>query len=280
MKQAVKRSFIAALILLLCLSIAFVAQQYIELSQPGVIVLLYHRVEQGGIGNKYTLRLSSFEEQLGYLHSQGYKTILPKEIVKYVQHNPPKTIIISFDDGTADHHDIVYPMLKKYGFKGVFFIISKYTDSPGSLNERQIREMIKNGMEIGSHSYSHPLLDEMDISGIHYELKKSKDDLEQICGQKIVSFAPPGGWFDDRVVKVTRDVGYTALFGCEIGVNDLTKGPFVYKRIEVLSDLSLQEFKDLLNPPKILSYKVSQSLKVILHDLIGSKNYKKLASYP
>ena len=281
MRKTTKKSIIVLVILLLCISVAFVVQQYYELRQPGVIVLLYHKVEQSDGGDKYTLTLSRFEEQLAYLSNQGYRTLLPREIVKSkFQHNPSKTIILSFDDGTIDHYNTVYPMLKKYGLKGTFFVISKYVGSPGSLNEKQIVEMAQNDMEIGSHSYSHPFLDELDARELHYELKKSKDDLKTFCKQEIVSLAPPGGWFDDRVVKEARDVGYMGLFGCEIGVNDLTKGPFVYKRIEVLSDISLQEFKDLLNPQKVLSYKVFQSLKVILHDLIGSKNYKKLASYP
>ena len=278
MRQITKRSFVVLVILLFCLLAAFVAQQYAELREPGVIVLLYHRVEREGSGNKYTLRLSKFEEQLSYLHNQGYKTILPKEIVESgLRQNPPKTIILSFDDGTEDHYETVYPALKKYGFKGIFFIVTKYINSPGSLTSDQIRKMSKNRMEIGSHSYSHPFLDELANSEIYHELKKSKDDLEKISGQRITSFAPPGGWFNDAVIKAARDIGYQAFFSCEIGYNDLQKHPFIYKRIEVLEDMSNEEFKDLLQPSSgILGYKLIQSVKNFLHNLIGSNNYKML----
>lgn len=279
MKKTAKRRVVVLVILLLSISIAFVAQQYSELRQPGLIVLLYHKVEQRDGGDKYTLRLSRFEEQIAYLRNQGYKTVLPREIVKSkFQHNPSKTIILSFDDGTVDHYNTVYPMLKKYGFKGIFFVISKYVGSPGSLNKKQIVEMAQNDMEIGSHSYSHPFLDEFDFKEINYELNKSKDDLEKICGKKVIAFAPPGGWFNDDVVKVAKDVGYTFLFSCEIGTNDLRTPPFVYKRIEVTGDMSINQFKRLLDPPQILSYKAMQSLKFFLRYLIGSNNYKKLAS--
>ena len=278
MRQITKRSFVVLVILLFCLFAAFVAQQYAELRESGVIVLLYHRIKPEGEG-KYILKLSKFEKQLNYLHNQGYKTILPKEIVESDPHqNPSETIILSFDDGTADHYDTVYPTLKKYGLKGVFFVVSSWVGSSGSLNEKQIREMVQNNMEVGSHSYSHPFLDEMNYSSIYYELKKSKDDLERICGEKVVSFAPPGGWFNDDVVKVAKDVGYKFLFSCEIGTNDLKNHPFVYRRIEVTGDMSINEFSRLLNPPQILSYKIMQSLKFFLHYLIGSNNYKKLAS--
>lgn len=278
MRQITKRSFVVLVILLFCFSAAFVAQQYAELREPGVIVLLYHRIEPEGEG-KYILKVSEFEKQLNYLHNQGYKTILPKEIVESgLRQNPPKTIILSFDDGTPDHYKIVYPLLKQFGYGGVFFIITKYINSPGSLAAKQIVEMAQNNMEIGSHSYSHPFLDEFDFKEINYELNKSKDDLEKICGKKVIAFSPPGGWFNDDVVKVAKDVGYKFLFSCEIGTNDLQKRPFVYKRIEVTGDMSIDEFKCLLDPPQILSYKIMQSLKFFLHYLIGSNNYKKLAS--
>lgn len=277
MKKNVKRAVTFLILSVVILVTGFVTYEYLELKQPGIIVLLYHRVSEKG-GGKYVLRPQEFAEQLKYLKTHGYRTILPKEILeKHIHTNLRKTVILTFDDGTEDHYKTVYPALKKYGFEGVFFIITKYINSPGSLTDSQISEMSRNNMEIGSHSYSHPFLDELSYSQISYELKKSKEDLEAITGNPVTSFAAPGGWFDDRAVTIAQRLGYNAFFSCEIGTNDLRKHPFIYKRIEISGRLPIKEFEALLQPSAaLLEYKVIQSLKKILHDLVGSENYKNI----
>lgn len=278
-KRRLRNIGIILSILILCSASTFVLVQYHELKQPGIVVLLYHRITtEENVTNKYVLNVKKFQQQLDYLENEGYRTILPSEIVdsrKEGINNP--IIILSFDDGTTDHYTVVYPMLKKNKQKGVFFIVSKYVNAPGGLTADQIKEMSDNDMEIGSHSYSHPYLEELNYEKIYYQLKESKDQLEKISGRKVYSFALPGGWFNTDVVKAARDVGYQQFFGCEIGTNDLSKMPFVYRRIEVLGNMSFKEFQQLLDPPQILIYKVVQSLKFFLHDIIGPRRYEKLS---
>lgn len=270
---------LAVIVAFLISSAGYTAYQYHELEKPGVVTLLYHRIAGQRSSSKYVLNVRKFERQLKYLRDNGYTTVLPAEILKQrYPKNPSKTIMISFDDGTEDHYSIVYPLFRKYGFKGIFFVIAKYVDHPGSLSSKQIAEMNRNGMEIGSHSYSHPFLDEMDYGGIYRELELSKDELEKICVKKIVSFAPPGGWYNKDTLKAAQEAGYKFFFSCEIGTNDLQERPFVYKRIEVTGDMDMAEFERLLNPPDILRYKIMQSLKFLVHDLLGSNRYHELSS--
>ena len=259
--------------------LSFLITEYTELSQPGVVILLYHKIKPQGGSDKYTVTLENFEKQLNHLYSEGYRTILPKEIIENdIKYNLEKTIILSFDDGTEDHFNIVYPILKNFHFKGIFFVIAKSVDFSGRLKSDQIRDMSENGMEIGSHSYSHPLLDSLNADVVYDELKRSKDQLQKICGCNVYSLAPPGGWFNNETLKIGKSVGYNSIFGCEIGTNDLRKKNYVYKRIEVLSDMQLDDFQQLLTPRKVLRYKVMQTLKFYMHSLLGSKNYEKLSS--
>ena len=257
-----------------------VGNDYQELHQEGMVVLLYHKILKDSTdANKYVLNSRKFEEQLSYLRANGYRSLLPKDISNPgLNEDSDKVVMLTFDDGTEDHYALVFPLLKKYEMKGVFFVVAKYINSPGCLTDSQIKEMEEKGMEFGSHSYSHPLLDALDKQKIHFELMKSKQELESICGKVIISFAPPGGWYNEDVVNCAKNLGYQQLYGCEIGTNDPQKYPFIYKRIEVLGDVSLNDFKNLLDPPEILSYKVVQSVKFLLHDLIGSENYRKLAN--
>ena len=226
-KRRLRNIGIILSILILCSASTFVLVQYHELKQPGIIVLLYHRITtEENVTNKYVLNVKKFQQQLDYLKSEGYRTILPSEIIdsrKEGINNP--IIILSFDYGTTDHYTIVYPMLKKNKQKGVFFIASKYINAPGGLTAGQIKEMIDNDMEIGSHSYSHPFLEELNYEKIYYQLKESKDQLEKISGRKVYSFAPPGGWFNADVVRAARDVGTNYFSAVKLGQMILARSP-------------------------------------------------------
>ncbi len=277
MKINAKKTILGLSSILIILLGVLVVQAYIELSGPGVIVLLYHRVSTGG-GGKYVLSPAKFEQQMKFLKTHGYKTTLARDIVlKHTRVNPAKTVILTFDDGTEDHYTTVFPILQKYGFNGVFFIITKYIGAPGNLTASQIKEMSLSGMEIGSHTYSHPFLDELTDDQIRFQLKKSRDDLQNIIECPVTSLAPPGGWFDERTVEISRELGYKAVFGCEIGVNDLSKSPLVYRRIEIPGNADLAEFGKLLTPSMLITCKIEQIVKTWLHDLIGSNDYHKLA---
>jgi peptidoglycan/xylan/chitin deacetylase (PgdA/CDA1 family) len=278
MRRYVKQIFIVTVIVVFIPGI-FIAEQYYELSKPGIIVLLYHKVLPEDNGSKYSIKPDKFEEQIRFLKTKGYKTILPSDIIQMgLNSNPENIIMLSFDDGTADHYKYVYPILRKNDYHGVFFIVSKNMNSPGCLNVDQIRDMSKNNMEIGSHSNSHMFMDELSHQAILTELGRSKSELEKVCEKEIISFAPPGGWFSYDVVKTANHLGYRAFFSCKIGTNDLREKLFVYNRIEVLNSMSMDEFKSLLKPHEILWYKLKQTMKFGLHDIIGSKNYSRLAS--
>ena len=102
------------LIVIISIPAVLVIIEHNELRQPGIIVLLYHKISNKIItGDKYTLHISRFREQLDYLLEQRYSTILPEDILESsVVCNSSKKIILSFDDGTQDHYSVVYPLLK------------------------------------------------------------------------------------------------------------------------------------------------------------------------
>jgi peptidoglycan/xylan/chitin deacetylase (PgdA/CDA1 family) len=281
MKITRKRLLVGAvtvLLLVLFSTLGIILEDYVELNRPGIIVLLYHRIGPNpSHQNKYVLGIDEFRQQMNYLKREGYTTILPREIAsRSPSKNEGKIIILSFDDGSLDHFTTVYPLLKRNAQKGVFFVIAGLINYPENLTSDQVRRMSEDGMEIGSHSYSHRFLDEMGYLRVYDELKASKERIDAITGRTTHSFAPPGGWYNDDVLKAARSVGYELFLSCEIGTNDISNKPFVYKRVEVLGDMSMEQFGDLLHPPKMLVYKVKQSAKFILHYTLGSRNYSRL----
>lgn len=252
--------------------------QYQDLKEPGLPVLLYHGIDSDGPKNKYTIDEEVFEEQLRWLKANGYKTLLPREIFEHaLKNNPEKTVIISFDDGLMNNFNIVLPLLQEYGFKGIFFIVTDAINKKGFVSMEQLISIHNSGMEIGSHTVSHTFLDTINSNEISHELQDSKRIIENIIGHQVTSIAPPGGWYNSDAVVISKRLGYKFLFSCEIGLNNLTKKPFVYKRIEVLRGMQLNEFKKLLAPKKVFPYKIIQSIKFALHYIIGTDKYVQLS---
>ena len=134
----------------------------------------------------------------------------------------------------------------------------------GRLGYRRAAEIMKEALELAGKYVEDGKAVAIKSGRPHYKVPKEVWDLSN----EVMMHA----------FEVAKDVGYKFLFSCEIGTNDLKNHPFVYRRIEVTGDMSINEFSRLLNPPQILSYKIMQSLKFFLHYLIGSNNYKKLAS--
>jgi len=94
-------------------------------------------------------------------------------------------IDFSFDDNNRSHKKISR-ILDEYGYKATFFVIPHYmfTDS--------LISMVRNGHEIGNHTFDHPNLTTIDSTTIDYQIRKGKEWIENKLGVKCVSFAEPG----------------------------------------------------------------------------------------
>lgn len=164
---------------------------------PGPIecpILLYHRIVPGQGDNPYNLTPDDFETQMRYLSENGYATISIDQLRKAIVFGadlPEKPIVISFDDGDISVYKNAYPIMEKYGFTGVAYLVTTYLETPGYMKTRMVKDLIKSGWEIGSHSARH-----QDVSQTQYletEVAGSKADLEKMFDIKINSFAYPFG---------------------------------------------------------------------------------------
>jgi len=83
---------------------------------PRVPVFVFHSVEP-----------QRFESQLRYLAENGYSTLTADELERALRSPPPaghKQIALTFDDATGSFWAVAYPLLKKYGFKAILFVIA------------------------------------------------------------------------------------------------------------------------------------------------------------
>ena len=97
---------------------------------PGVRILMYHR-----IGNSTLfphLDTAIFKSQMQWL-SRNCTIIAPGEISASCAspsvRRPP--VLVTFDDGYRDYHDIAYPILKRLGIPSVVFLATDLIDNGG-----------------------------------------------------------------------------------------------------------------------------------------------------
>src|SRR5215831_7301046 len=68
---------------------------------------------------------TAFDEQMKYLHDEGYTTISLDDFVAFQNGKkrlPPKPIIVTFDDGFMSNYVFAFPILKKYGMTATIFV--------------------------------------------------------------------------------------------------------------------------------------------------------------
>ena len=103
------------------------------LREPGVIVLTYHRI----LGEDRTLAgvpVENFREQMQFVRAQC-DPIGPEELEQRAE-RPTRmrpAVLVTFDDGFRDYHDLAYPVLKELGIPALVFVATSFMDEGGLL---------------------------------------------------------------------------------------------------------------------------------------------------
>jgi peptidoglycan/xylan/chitin deacetylase (PgdA/CDA1 family) len=140
-----------------------------------------------------------------------------------------KRIALTFDDCFEGAYRNAAPILDEFGFRATFFVVVDYvgktmwgdpvtqkwareakrgrTPFP-MMNWHQIGELQRAGMEIGSHSISHPNLTELPEKRAAREIAESKTVLEEKLGAPIHAFCYPWGRHNDALARLVCDAGY------------------------------------------------------------------------
>ena len=94
--------------------------------------------------------------------------------------------------------------------RATFFVITGFIGRPGSLSWPQLRELVGQGMEIGSHGERHLRLADLDRAQVLGELTRSKQALDGALGSPIEVLAYPYNSVRRWIVPLARESGYRA----------------------------------------------------------------------
>ncbi len=213
-------------------------------------ILMYHHIDaMPNSTSRFVTGLyvtpETFEEQLAYLVKKNYKSITSQELYNLLKkgENPTqKSVMITFDDSTKGQYTNGYPLLKKYGLVGVFYVVSNKT----SITYNQLREMAKNGMIIDSHSSTHiDLAKENNQEKLSSEIVGSRYTLQSATGQDVVSIAYPGCVADSDAYSYVAQAGYLIGGSCGRSIDHYYRGRLSLSRVHVFS--SLDSLKNILS---------------------------------
>lgn len=213
-------------------------------------ILMYHSIDYEK-GNELRIPKDKFREQMKYLKDNGYTPLSLDELYSHMVNGtavPDKTIVITLDDGYSDNYTNAYPVLREFGFKATVFIITNTVEGGGSyLNAEQIKEMDKNGIDMESHTVSHPRLNELSYDKQMSEMKESKEYLEKLLNKDINYIAYPYGNFNENTLKAVEEIGYKMAVSTKSGLAAKSDGIYKLHRIYISNNYDMEKFKRLVN---------------------------------
>jgi len=204
--------------------------------------------------------LETFEEEMKFLYDEGYVTLSLSDIIDFYYGNetlPEKAVLLTFDDMYKSVLTNVYPILKKYGFHGVGFVVRDWifdevqaddVNYSVCLSYEELDKM-KDVFEYANHTKAlhtrengQTALQSVDREEFINDVKNCED----ITSTKNV-FAYPFGVYTEDNIKALKELGFLLAFTTENGKNNISTNPYELNRNGVLLDYDLVKFKEILN---------------------------------
>lgn len=248
--------FIAAALAVVIVALSFFAANgtiySMQSDEIGLPIVMYHQLTKSeSRAGRYVLTLEQFEKDLIFLKEKGYETVTVSQLLDYSQGKgklPEKAIMITFDDGCETLYAYAKPLLEKYGFTAVGFVVGSLADyytelddhnlNYSNLNWAEIKELsMGNTVEIQSHSYDlHKNTGcrsgakkkkgetfEQYAEFLGADASKMKTEMLKHTGKAPVAIAYPFGSFSSESKEILKKYGIKMAFTCEERVNIVKK---------------------------------------------------------
>lgn len=239
-------------------------------------IFTYHKISDGDAGGGaefYTVSRGQLVRQLEALATAARRCV-GAEVLLESNSRTGEKFILSFDDATQDHYEIVFPLLEERGLRAVFFVPSAKLNQPRRLTDAQVREMARAGQTIGLHGHEHKRLDVLDDDELREQIRRSREIIGDLAGERPWIFAPPGGFLSEHVREVALGFGVRAIRTMRWGYNqnmDVT----ALETIPINRHTDDRKFLRILDSREIpFLYSGKQAVKA----LIPARAYERLRS--
>lgn len=212
----------------------------------------------------------NFAQQMAWLAHSGYRGVSLANYLACTKADPraaERLIAITFDDGYQDNLTYAWPILAQHSFTATIFMITDlvgaqtphyqpwlqtYPDVPSTayryLSWEELGDLQAKGAEIGSHTCSHPYLDQLGLAAQAVEIEHSKRTLESELATTITSFCYPAGHFTDATLTLVRKAGYQQAVVTPWRRGQIRGDSFTLKRVGIYMLDDLRRFRFKVSP--------------------------------
>lgn len=227
----------------------------------------------------YVFTLDEFRRQLDHLAAEGFATVSMAELLRWHQgaaELPPRAIVLTFDDGHRSNAELALPELLRRGQKATFFVTAGRIGTEDSVTWDHLRWIRQSGMEVGSHTLTHPAPAALSPKALRRELTESKRVLEEGLSWPVDFVASPTGHDSRHFARLAREAGYKAALQGRIGRNRRTTDLFALRRIVLKRSYGFPLFTQLVSPESraYVPLRIRQAMRNAVRTLLGVRAYE------
>jgi peptidoglycan/xylan/chitin deacetylase (PgdA/CDA1 family) len=214
------------------------------------VIVLFHRVDDRYAGTPITCSRALFASFCDFF-ARYFEVITLSELLELLRRGADisRRLVITFDDGYRDNHDVVAVELQKRRLPACFFIATGFVgsnqvawwDAKQSIrsewmNWDDVRDLLGQGFELGAHTITHADCGLVTGLAAIREIAGSKAQLEAAVGMPISHFAYPYGG-PERMTNenrsIVRDAGFSCCLAAYGGVVHASDSPFHLARVPI-----------------------------------------------
>ena len=227
---------------------------YVEKLQREIPVIMYHRFirdeSEKGVHGTY-MHVDMLEKHFKLLKRMGFETLTfsdlaDKGLIHRLEYGK-RYIMLTVDDGYKDNHELLLPLLKKYHFKAVIYVVTgenfnrwdvEVPENPEKsvplMSAEQLKELHSSGLvEIGGHTMTHPRLSTLSEAEQRTQIETNKQELEELLQTKLCSFAYPYGDQNQCSKDIVQQAGYQFAVATNSGPLAIHQDKYQIRRIAI-----------------------------------------------
>ena len=229
---------------------AMIAKQH----EQHIPILMYHKVlpHAEDSQHKTYVTCEQFTQHMQFLAKHRFTPITFKDYFAFrdgklpLSKFPQKPVIITFDDGYVNNLQYALPIMQRHNFTAVVFALgndriqhNQWDAVMGEpqhalMNNQQLKQLVTAGFEIGAHSLTHPDLTQLSTADAYHEIAQSKENLEAILQQQVISFAYPYGNYNESLKAVVKQAGFSCAVATDTGGLRLEDDRFAIFRVNMM----------------------------------------------
>jgi peptidoglycan/xylan/chitin deacetylase (PgdA/CDA1 family) len=113
------------------------------------------------------------------------------------------SISFTWDDNSIRHHSLLAPIFLENGFRCTFYVVPGDRKYDSEYHDKY-HELLMEGFEIGSHSFSHQYMTTLSLQDAEVELEMSAQKIHKQLGNYPLTFAFPNHDYNDTLLEQAR----------------------------------------------------------------------------